>query len=134
MSDNVKPIDDGKGKAGAGPEAGKAPGGERLERAREKFSQVTAGVGDKVKGLGESAGRASQQVRAGAERTGAVAREKYDVAAEKVRVGYDKARKDFDHLTQDVNEYVRDNPGRSVLIAAGIGFVLGMLLRGGGRR
>ena len=58
------------------------------------------------------------------------AKEKYDVAKDKVRYGYDKAKKDLDHLTEDVNEYVRDNPGKSVLMAAGIGFVLGLLLRG----
>jgi len=57
-------------------------------------------------------------------------KEKYDVAKDKVRYGYDKARKDMDHLTEDVNEYVRDNPGKAVLMAAGIGFVLGLLLRG----
>ncbi|MGB5294170.1 MAG: DUF883 domain-containing protein, partial [Thermoanaerobaculia bacterium] len=59
-----------------------------------------------------------------------VAKEKYDVAKDKVSYGYDKARKDIDHLTEDVNEYVRDNQGKAVLMAAGLGFVLGLLLRG----
>ena len=61
------------------------------------------------------------------------ARERYGVAAERARQGYDKARKDLDHLTQDVNEYVRDNPAKAVLIAAGVGFLIGLLFRGRGR-
>ena len=43
--------------------------------------------------------------------------------------GYDKVTKDMDQLGQDVNEYVRHNPGKSVAIALGAGFVLGILLR-----
>ena len=39
-------------------------------------------------------------------------------------------RKDAGDLAADVNAYVRENPGKSVLIAAGAGFVLGLLLRG----
>jgi len=39
-------------------------------------------------------------------------------------------RKDAADLTDDVNSYVRENPGKSILIAAGAGFLLGMLLRG----
>ena len=63
----------------------------------------------------------------------AEAREKANLAAENVRVGYERARKDLGHVNEDLNDYVRDNPARSVLIAAGIGFVLGLILRGGGR-
>lgn len=38
-------------------------------------------------------------------------------------------RKDVAELSTDVNEYVRDNPGKSILIAAAVGFALGLLLR-----
>ena len=43
--------------------------------------------------------------------------------------GYDRVRKDVGELSTDVNEYVRDNPGKSILIAAAAGFLLGLLLR-----
>ncbi len=86
-----------------------------------------------AEGLGKGAGRASEQVKEKAGQVSAAARERYGAAAERARQGYDKARKDLDHLTQDVNEYVRDNPGKAVLIAAGIGFVIGLLFRGRGR-
>ena len=114
---------------------------ESLDKARQKFSEVASEVEKKVKDIGGGASKATQQVKEtaekasaaakeSAERASAVAKEKYDVAREKVRYGYDKARKDIDHLTEDVNEYVRDNPGKAVLMAAGIGFVLGLLMRG----
>ena len=48
--------------------------------------------------------------------------------------GYGKARKDLDRLSDDVTTYVRDNPGRSVLIAGALGFFLGLLIRGDRRR
>jgi ElaB/YqjD/DUF883 family membrane-anchored ribosome-binding protein len=32
-------------------------------------------------------------------------------------------------VTQDVSAWVRENPARSVMIAAGVGFLFGMLVR-----
>jgi len=36
-------------------------------------------------------------------------------------------------VSREVSLYVRDNPGKSVLIAAGVGFLLGLLTRRGSR-
>ena len=88
---------------------------EKIGVAKEKLSEVSQVAGKKLQEVKAQAGDASQ-----------VAREK---AAEGLKHGYERVRKDFDDLSSDVNAYVRDNPGRSVLIAAGIGFVLGMALR-----
>jgi len=65
---------------------------------------------------------------------GAAARERYEAASESVRAGYNRARHKAVEITGDVDEFVRDNPGKSILIAAGVGFLLGMLVRGGRRR
>jgi ElaB/YqjD/DUF883 family membrane-anchored ribosome-binding protein len=92
---------------------------ERLEQAREKFSEVAA-----------AARRGGAQVKEKAGRAGEVAKEKYGVAKESIKQGYDRVSNDLDKLTEDVNEYVRHNPGRSVLMAAGLGFVIGILVRG----
>ena len=51
-----------------------------------------------------------------------------------VRAGYQRVRRDAGQVTDNVNEYVRENPGKSILIAAGVGFLIGMLVRGGRRR
>ena len=148
MAKNVKHIDEAKEKAKQAAEATGKAVQEQLQTARDRFSEVAGSLGKgadsasaKVK---ESAGRASAVVKERAGQASAVvkekagqvstaARESYGVAAERARHGYDKARKDLDHLTQDVNEYVRDNPGKSVLIAAGVGFLIGLIFRGRGR-
>lgn len=130
MSDNVKDFEQSKGKmADTGAEAGRKVG-EQLDKAREKFTDAAGEVEEKVKDLGQGASRTSEQVRMSAEKAGVAAKETYGVAKDKVRYGYEKARKDMDHLVEDVNEYVRDNPSKSILIAAGAGFVLGLLMRG----
>ena len=130
MTDNVKEFESGKDKqADAAAEGTKAKVSEQLDKAREKFTEVAGEVEKKAKAIGGSAGKATQQVKESAEKATVVAKEQYEVAREKVKVGYGKARKDFDTLVEDVNEYTLDNPGKAVLIAAGVGFVLGMLIR-----
>ncbi len=126
MAEKVKHIDEAKEKAKQAAEATGKAVQERLQTAREKFSEV-------ADSLGKGAGRASEQVREKAGQVSGAARERYGVAAEKARQGYDRARRDLDHLTHEVNAYVRDNPGKAVLIAAGVGFLIGLIFRGRGR-
>jgi ElaB/YqjD/DUF883 family membrane-anchored ribosome-binding protein len=114
---------------------------DALERAREKFTEVAekarqggSAAKEKAARAGEAAkekaARAGEVAKEKAARAGEAAKEKYGVAKENLKHGYDRVHKDMGKLTEDVNEYVRDNPGRSILIAAGIGFVVGSLLRG----
>ena len=84
-----------------------------LDTAREKFDGLADDVDLKYQ-------RASQ-----------VAREKYRVAAEGVREGYGKVKTDIKRVSGDVNDYVRENPGKSLLMAAGAGFLIGLLVRRG---
>jgi ElaB/YqjD/DUF883 family membrane-anchored ribosome-binding protein len=137
MAENVKHIDEAKEKAKQAAEATGKAVQERLQTAREKFSEVAdnlgQGAGSASTKVREKAGQASTVVKEKAGQVSTVARERYGVAAERAKEGYEKARKDLDHLTQDVNEYVRDNPGKSVLIAAGVGFLIGLVFRGRGR-
>ena len=86
-----------------------------VDTAREKLHQV------------------SDSVRQQAGRAGEVARERYDAAAQTLRHGYDRASKDLTKLGDDVSHYVRDNPGRSVVAAAAVGFLVGLLVRRGRR-
>lgn len=125
MADNTK--------AGSPPET-QTDAAERLEAARDKFSEV---VDTKIRGVKKGAGKATQAVKERAERVSEGAKEKFEGAKEKfdgaresAREGYDKVTKDLQHLGEDVNEYVRHNPGKAVAIAVGAGFVLGLLLRG----
>jgi ElaB/YqjD/DUF883 family membrane-anchored ribosome-binding protein len=47
---------------------------------------------------------------------------------EGVKETYTRASKNLARLNQDLNEYVSDNPRRSVLIAAGVGFLVGWIV------
>lgn len=139
MSDEAKSIEEPEAAEQGGLK--EVPASEKLESARQKVVEVASGMRDGAGRAGgvirekaeiakEKAGIASQQIREGATKASAVARERYAVARDGVREGYDKVSKDLDHLGEDVNEYVRANPGKSVLIAAGVGFLLGVLMRG----
>jgi len=60
------------------------------------------------------------------ERAGQVA----DTVKEKAATVRDKIRQtDWDDVMNNVTGYVRDNPGKSLGIALGVGFALGVLLR-----
>jgi len=103
---------------------------EVIEKAREGYDSTREklhAVGDEV---GKKYEKISEDVRRRAEHASQVARERYNETAEVVRTRYKKVRKDMDGLAADVNTYVKDNPGKAVLIAAGAGFLLGFLLRG----
>ncbi len=88
----------------------------RLEDAKERVLKV------------------SRTVREEAEHASEFAKERYGSATDTLREGYDRARKDMDRLREDVTTYVRDNPGRAILIAGAVGFFVGFLIRSDRRR
>ena len=117
-----------------------------VDRARQVLSDAVEGTRDVIddgideardrfegaaEDLERNARRAQREVRRRAQRLGSAAREKYDAAAEGVRAGYQRVRHDAAQVTDNVNVYVRENPGKSILIAAGVGFIIGLLVRGG---
>jgi ElaB/YqjD/DUF883 family membrane-anchored ribosome-binding protein len=63
--------------------------------------------------------------------------DKYAEASDAVRDRYNTVREkvedvDFGAITDQVRSYVRSNPGKSLLISVGAGFLIGLLLRRGG--
>ena len=92
------------------------------QAGRERISEVARGVEQRYQ-------RVAEEMRREAERASKAAREKVETAVSGLRQGYGKVRKDASRLTEDVTDYVRDNPGKSVLIAAVVGFLLGLLFR-----
>lgn len=81
----------------------------RIDAAREA-------TGDRIGKLKEKAGEVADAAKARA-----------SALREKIR------DTDWDDVTSNVTGYVRENPGRSVAIALGVGFALGLLLRKKGR-
>lgn len=78
---------------------------EKIDAARESF-------GGRVKEMKEKVGEVAHDVKT---RAGALR---------------DRIKEtDWDEVTDKATEYVRQNPGKSVAIALGVGFALGLLLR-----
>lgn len=102
---------------------------ESLDEARGAVRSTVEAAKEKLSSVGNIAGDVSGGVKEKAGQAGDFAKERYGVAKEKIGTGYSKARKDIDQLAADVNVYVQDNPGRAVLIAAGLGFMVGFLIR-----
>jgi ElaB/YqjD/DUF883 family membrane-anchored ribosome-binding protein len=102
---------------------------EGVVSARDRFQRLSSEVQNRYERVSEDvrrgAERASQEIRRGTER----ARERYGEVAETARERYTQVREKSGELSRDLTFYVRDNPGRSVMIAAGVGFLVGLLVR-----
>jgi ElaB/YqjD/DUF883 family membrane-anchored ribosome-binding protein len=82
----------------------------------------------------DAAKMVDEKIDAAREGFGGRVKEKMGEVAEgvKSRAGAlrDKIRDtDWDEVTDKATDYVRQNPGKSIAIALGIGFALGLLLR-----
>lgn len=112
-------------------ETAQAGGAEGVVSARDRFQRLSQDVQGRYQRVSEDvrrgAERATEEIRRGTDK----ARERYDEVADQARVGYAQARQRTGELSRDVSHYVRDNPGRSVAIAAGVGFLIGLLVRRG---
>lgn len=58
----------------------------------------------------------------------------FDETKEAMRQAYERSARSIGHTYDQALEYGRHNPGKTVLIAFGIGVGIGMLLLGSGRR
>ena len=96
--------------------------GDAAQSGRERLSEVARGVEQRYQ-------RVAEEMRREADLASKAAKERVDTAVTGLRQGYTKVRKDVGHLTEDVSDYVRDNPGKSLLIAAVVGFLVGLLFR-----
>lgn len=112
------------------------PGGEGVVSARDRFQGQYRKISEDVR---RGAERASAEIRRGTETAkekyedvAETAREKYRDVADNARRSYGRVRSEAGNVSREVSLFVRDNPGKSVLIAAGVGFLLGLLVRRGG--
>ena len=95
---------------------------DKVGEARERLSDAARGAGERYQ-------KVAEEMRREAERATQAAREKVDSAVKGIRAGYGKVSKNVGGFTEDAADYVRDNPGKSLLIAAGVGFLIGLLFR-----
>lgn len=102
---------------------------EGVVSARERFQRLSDEVQHRYRGVSDDVRRGAERASAEIRRGGEVARDRYREASETARVQYDRFRSDAGNVSREVGLYVRDNPGKAVAIAAGLGFLLGLIVR-----
>jgi ElaB/YqjD/DUF883 family membrane-anchored ribosome-binding protein len=92
---------------------------------------VTSNQGNGGFGAEQQAGSLAQTAQEYAGKVGEAATQARDYVTEKVGAVGDKIKDiDFKELTQNCTDYARKNPGQAMLISAGIGLLVGILVRG----
>jgi len=98
-----------------------------LSNAAKRTARET---GEKVRDYArEQSDKAREYAREQGDKAREFAREQYEARSEQVRRGYSVAKENVSEWSDDLTDYVRENPGRSLLAAAGVGFLLGLLVR-----
>ena len=93
------------------------------ERGSYPGTPMTRAAGDPS--TTAQSGAVGRAVETGVERAGVLVKDAVDKTREKVAEYRDKG---LEQVSQDVAEYTRSQPVPALLIAAGVGLVLGMLL------
>ena len=97
-----------------------------IDRAREAVADKAGRARRAVEArVAEARDRWAESERAAATRA------RVDEAVEQLREGYSQVQGEVEGLVDDVTDYVRHNPGQAVLVAAGLGFLVGLLFRRG---
>lgn len=90
---------------------------------KEKLSGATASAKEKFSGATSEAKRRINKAGDSMKSAASGARQKYGEVKEKI------GSTDYRGLTSDLRTYVRENPGKAIVVATGIGFLLGLLMR-----
>lgn len=82
-------------------------------------------------GFGATPSSLSQTAQQYAGKVSEAATQAKDYVTDKVGVVGDKIKDlDFAEMTENAKRYARQNPGQAILISAGVGLLLGILVRG----
>ncbi|MDD5563411.1 MAG: hypothetical protein PHQ91_06825 [Thermoanaerobaculaceae bacterium] len=103
---------------------------EAYGKAREYLADARAALESAREKMGELYGRSREVI----EEAYAKAKEQLDKLTAEIKKGYAKVKAkvqeiDVKEVRDDVVDYVRRNPGKSILIALGVGFAVGYLVR-----
>ena len=115
MKNNKRVVDKTEEPAAENHGSGKSTGFENVKNC------IADTLHDAAKGLGEKAAR--QDAQSGMARYGKQASEWLDQSAEYVR------QFDYEQANARVRDYVKQSPGRSLLIAGAVGLIIGAILR-----
>lgn len=132
--DDRKPaLDRARAAAADVVERGQEAARARLSDARTRLQDATGEVGERIKTVAETARERGEEWREKAKeratRTTHATRERYDETVVQLRDSYDHVRDNVEGAADDLSDYVRVHPGKTILIAALAGFVLGLAFR-----
>ena len=96
---------------------------EKRKREREEWEKSIRGGGDLAKTAQEYGEKLAQVASHAREYVS----DKMSVVGDKVK---DLQNSDLAELAENAKSYARKNPGRTILISAAAGFVVGVLIRG----
>lgn len=110
---------------------------EGMDSLIDRTRDAVVGVADRAEQGVESAAKrvtkrahlAGEYVRDGAETASRGAHRRVEGVANAIDRGYTRARGDLTRAATAATDFVAENPGKAMLIAASGGFVLGMLVR-----
>ena len=123
MAKAKEALGEGYGKA-------KARSEEAYGKARGHLTEARAALESTREKMGQLYGRSREVVEEGYDK----AKVQFDKLYGEAKKGYAKVKAkvqevDVKEVRDDVVDYIRRNPGKSILIAIGIGFALGFLVR-----
>lgn len=103
-----------------------------IDRTRDAVvgaaDRAERGVDSAAERVMAEAHAAGEHVRDGARTASRGAHRRLESAAQAIDQGYARARGDLLRAAGAATDYVTENPGKAVLIAASTGFVLGLLV------
>lgn len=121
-----------KAKEALGGEYGKlrARSTEAYAKAKGYLTEARGALESARETMGELYGRSREVVEEGYQK----AKVQFDRLSAEVKKGYAKVKAkvqevDVKEVRDDVVDYIRRNPGKSILIALGVGFAVGYLVR-----
>ncbi len=103
---------------------------EAVTAASDRAEQGVETVADQVV---EKAHDAGASLRSTVDSASAGAHRRVAGAAQSIDRGYSRVQSDLAHAATAATDYVTAHPGKSLLLAAAAGFVLGLLVRGRSR-
>jgi ElaB/YqjD/DUF883 family membrane-anchored ribosome-binding protein len=87
------------------------------------FDSAKNTIADKLHGFAEAIGKKTADAHSGMVSIGERASELLDQSAEYVR------QFDYHHTDARIREYIRQSPGRSLLMAGAVGLIIGVILK-----
>jgi ElaB/YqjD/DUF883 family membrane-anchored ribosome-binding protein len=123
-------MDKAKEAIGGGYGKLKARSAEAYAKAKSYLTEARTALDSARETMGQLYGRSREVVEEGYGK----AKVQFDKLSGEVKKGYAKVKAkaqevDVKEVRDDVVDYIRRNPGKSILIALGVGFALGYLVR-----